>query len=338
MKRRIVIDKAIGETRAAVFEGKRLVELHTRRWTDSERPRLGDIYAGRVRKIEKSLGAAFIDLGGETDGFFKFTTSPNAPHLSEGARVKVEVSREPEDGKGANVKLLELLPNSEVGRLEGQDLSGMLKQRFPDAVIDEARVNTLMDAVESELAIAGGGTIAIERTRALTAIDIDSGQAVSPFAVAKAACPMIAEQLRLRGIGGLVAIDFPNLRQKRQREEIQRTLEHAFEGDPNIVKFAPLSRFGVIEMTRSRIGRSLDEIVLCKTGDWTIETEALEALRALEREGRSSPGGQLTLAVPQPVYDWLEGNYIDWRTPMKEKLGARFSLKTAEKQFVASDR
>ena len=71
IKRRCVIDAAIGETRAAVWEGKTLAELYVRRWTAAEQPRLGDRFSGRVRRIEKSLGAAFIDIGTEPDGFLK---------------------------------------------------------------------------------------------------------------------------------------------------------------------------------------------------------------------------------------------------------------------------
>ena len=50
MKRRCVIEECIGETRAAVYEGRRLVELYVRRWSDSNTPRQGDIFAGKIRK------------------------------------------------------------------------------------------------------------------------------------------------------------------------------------------------------------------------------------------------------------------------------------------------
>ena len=80
------------------------------------------------------------------------------------------------------------------------------------------------EAAETELSIAGGGSIAIERTRALTAIDIDKGGANSGFDVSVAACDLIASQLRLRGLGGLFVIDFPNLRRVKQREKIYKAM------------------------------------------------------------------------------------------------------------------
>lgn len=338
MKLRCVIDNAIGETRAAVWEGKTLLELYVRRVSEDASPRLGDRFAGRVRRIEKSLGAAFIDLDVQPDGFFKFTTAPDAPRLIEGMRLEVEISREAEADKGPNVKFIASAPDTTPGRLKGQSLQDFIASRFPGITFEEAGVNTLVDAVQTELSIPGGGTLTIERTKALTAIDIDSGNAQSPFSVAKAACPLIASQLRLRGIGGLIAIDFPNLRQKRQREDIMGEIEQAFEHDPNPVKFAPLSRFGVVEMTRGRVGRSLDEILMDRRGNMTVETEALENIRALEREGRSNPGARLTMTVTPPVFAWLGSGVIDWEPQLSERLGARFTVNEGQAFSVSGDR
>lgn len=338
MKQRCVIDEAIGETRAAVYDGKSVVELYARRWTDAEAPRLGDRFAGRVRRVEKSLAAAFIDMGTESDGFLKFTTAPDAPRLTEGLRIEVEITREPEDGKGAMVKFIRSLPDSAPGRISGQSLKDFIAARFHNITFEDAKVGTLLDAIQRDIAIPGGGTVTIERTKALTAIDIDSGNAPSPFNVAKAACPLIARQLRLRGIGGLIAIDFPNLRQRRQREEIISELKAAFEGDPNLIKIAHLSRFGVAEMTRSRIGASLDEILTDHGGNLTIETRALEALRQLEKEGRAHAGAQLTLTAEPDVYTWLDAGHIDWKTPLTERVGARFTLSEGAQTHVSADR
>ena len=338
MKRRCVIDKAIGETRAAIWEGKNLVELYTRRWSDAAKPRLGDKFAGRVRKIEKSLGAAFIDLGTQPDGFLKFTTAPGAARLTEGVRLEVEITRESEADKGPNVKFLRLAPNSEPGRLSGQSLRTFAANRFSEICFEEANVGTLVDAVETELAIPSGGTLTIERTKAMTAIDVDSGNAPSPYAVSLAACPLIAQQLRLRGIGGLIAIDFPNLRQRKQRDEVMRELESAFNSDFSPVKFAPLSRFGVAEMTRGRNGPSLDETLMTRCGRQTLETRALECLRILQAEGRAMPGAQLSMIVLPDIYYWLQSDVIDWKTPLTEKLGARFKVSSGSKFSVSGDR
>ena len=55
VKRRCVVDEAIGETRAAVYEGKSLVELYTLRWSDEASPQIGDIYVGRIHEVSNCL-------------------------------------------------------------------------------------------------------------------------------------------------------------------------------------------------------------------------------------------------------------------------------------------
>ena len=63
LKIRAVIDRGVGETRCAVYEGKRLAEIYVRRWSDRNLPRYGDIFAGRITAIDPSLGGAFVDFG-----------------------------------------------------------------------------------------------------------------------------------------------------------------------------------------------------------------------------------------------------------------------------------
>lgn len=63
MKRRCVIEYCIGETRAAIYENKKLVELHLRRFSNDLDPYVGDIFIGKVSKIDQSIGGAFVDLG-----------------------------------------------------------------------------------------------------------------------------------------------------------------------------------------------------------------------------------------------------------------------------------
>jgi len=119
-----------------------------------------------------------------------------------------------------------------------------LLSRFPNLTFDEAAVNAVDSACEISLALPGGGSITMEQTQALLAIDVDKGAAISAAAAANEAAKLIASQLRLRGLGGLIVIDFPNLRQPKQRKTLERILEAACEADPNVTKFNSLSRFG----------------------------------------------------------------------------------------------
>lgn len=338
MKRRCVIEKAIGETRAAVYEGRKLVELYVRRETDANKPRQGDVFAGRVSKIDQSMGGAFIDIGTQYDGLFKFTNSPNAPRFTEGQMAEFEVSKATEIGKGPVLKFKQLTKAEKPTKISGDDLKTALAKKYNGIEFTEAVVSVIDEATETELAIKGGGTISIERTRALVAIDVDKGTAVSSFDVSMAALPMIAYELRLRGLGGLVVIDLPNLRQPRQRNTVFKAAERAFADDPNNVKLAPLSRFGVLELTRYKPELSLDEVLNNRIGSPTTETIALRALRQLEREGRAHPGAKLTMTVRHHVMNWLEENYIDWEAKLTHRLGARFEVIAGGTPGIVADR
>lgn len=338
MKRRAVIEEAVGETRAAVYEGKKIVELYTWRCSDKGKPRAGDIFSGRISRIEPSLGAAFVELGSGDDGFLKFSNAPGAPRLTEGKYIKVFITRDGEAGKGPVLKFEAMADGTNKGPIKSKTLKEYLAERYTGISFDEASVNSIDEAVEAELAISGGGSIAIERTRALIAIDVDKGAANSGFDVSLAACELIASQVRLRGLGGLFVIDFPNLRQVKQREKIYAAMQKAFEGDLEPIKIAPMSRFGTIEMTRAKTRLSLDETLTDKYGDPTPETLSLRGLRQLEREGRSNGGAKLTLTLPEPAFAWLSDDTIGWREAMTTRLGARFNVVEGKTMSVDADR
>ena len=340
VKRRCVIDEAIGETRAAIYEGKALVELYTQRWSDEARPQIGDIYVGRITEISKDLGAAFIDLGTEQNGFLRFTMAEGAPRFKQGQYLRLSVTGERDDGKSVIVKYISVQTGIDKPFRESRlSLKERMLKRFKDDLtFEDGLVNILDEACEREVALKGGGSISIERTRAMWVIDIDRGNNASGYEAGLAACKLIAKTVRIRGIGGLIAIDFPNLRQRAQRDDIYAALEAAFEADPHQIKIAPLSRFGVIEMTRSQGGQGLDAVMNNRAGQATMETRGLYAIRQLLSHALKAGGAQLTLEAPSGVYDWLERDAIGWKAAMQDKIGARFTLKRARAIAIVEDR
>jgi Ribonuclease G/E len=339
VKRRIVIDEGIGETRAALYEGRKLVELYLRRWSDKDAPRPGDIFAGRITKIDKSLGGAFVDLGGQRQGFLKFTMAPDAPRLTEGAMIKAEITREAMGGKSAGLTYLDTSTLTVPQPLIQISLHDFLTRRFgPGLKVEHAPLNHIYHAAEPLISLPGGGNISIERTRALIAIDVDKEGAQSGYEVSINAAKTIAQQLRLRGLGGIIAIDFPNIRQPKQREFLAGLMHDLTKNDPNPVKIAPLSRFGIMEMTRGVKTRSIDDVLYGRGTIPSAETLALQALQRLEREAASSPGAKLTLIVPEAASNWLSDDTIDWADAMPHKIGARFKVETGEKLDVVTDR
>jgi Rne/Rng family ribonuclease len=130
--------------------------------------------------------------------------------------------------------------------------------------LDQLR-EQLLEALEPDVPLPGGGWIRIEPTTALTAVDVNSGEAggaAGPSAlrrVNEAAAQAIARQLRLRNIGGLVVIDFIDMESRRERTAVAETLRQALAADPVPCTVGAMSGLGLVEMTRRRRGRSLAE-------------------------------------------------------------------------------
>ena len=164
--------------------------------------------------------------------------------------------------------------------------------------------------VEEELAkihsrtvkLPAGGSIVLEQTEALVAIDVNSGQFKgkvdaedTAFKINMEAAPEIARQIRLRDLGGLVVIDFIDMEDLNKRREVEKALWDVLKRDRARMRMLRMSPFCIVELTRQRQRRSLYDTtyVDCPTckGSGQIkspETLALEILRrlkvALERE------------------------------------------------------
>ena len=337
MKRRAVIETAVGETRAAVYEGRRMVELYVDRpWQKT--PRTGDSYIGRVTTVDSSVAGAWVDIGSDAaPALMPFAAQKDMPRLVEGQAVEVSILRSQIGEKGATLRYLGER-EGKSGLIKKLNLRDRLLERFPDLNFDEASVNAVDEACEISLALPSGGSITMEQTQALLAVDVDKGAAISAAAAANEAAKLIASQMRLRGLGGLAVIDFPNLRQPKQRKTLERTFEAAFEADPNVAKFNSLSRFGVIEMTRAKPDLSLDDALNTKYGEPTVETQSIRALRRLTREAAVSPGAQLELFVTPEIEGWLKDVPFDWRTEVTDRIGARYKLTTGTSVDVKADR
>jgi len=115
----------------------------------------------------------------------------------------------------------------------------------------------LAEALGREVALSNGGFLIIEPTAALTAIDVNG--AGRPLDIDLAAVPEIARQLRLRGIGGIVVIDFVDLDARSDRARLGAALRAAFAEDPADIQLYPMSPLGLVELSRQRTGPSLAE-------------------------------------------------------------------------------
>ena len=119
-----------------------------------------------------------------------------------------------------------------------------------------ALLEVLPALLAPDVALPGGGRLWIERTRALTAVDIDGPDPSRANWDAAAAIP---RQLRLRNLGGLIVVDFAGT--PSRPEALLGQLRAGFDGDPASVRFGGgVSALGVVDLARQRRGRSLADV------------------------------------------------------------------------------
>ena len=120
------------------------------------------------------------------------------------------------------------------------------------------------EAFESRVDLPSGGYLFIEHTEAMHVIDVNSGRAgrglsqeENSLKVDLEAVSTIAKQIRLRDLGGIIVIDFIDLREERNRKKVYYELRKAFSKDRAVTKILPMSDFGLIEITRQRLRPSI---------------------------------------------------------------------------------
>ena len=349
---RIVAEHNVGETRAAVVEGDRAVELHLERWSErGARAVRGEVYRARVTAIDKGLNGAFCEIGRGPAGFLPFGKAGTPEGLHAGAAIGVQIAREEFQDKGPTLTLFEVEAGDAPEILiPAPPLAERLSMRFEAPVRSPHEADFDLDdafeaALEPVAPIPGGGKLIIEPVTALTAIDVDAagrqsqggGQKLA-LDLNKAAAREAGRQIRLRGIGGVVAIDFLPLKKRQDQNALDQAVRGAFKRDPAKIDIAPPSRFAIVELARQRLGRALHELCWERFGVESVETRALAALRRLEREGRANRAARWELRCGVDVFTWLEADAIGWRKAMKANLGDRFSLvQTADKPVRAFD-
>lgn len=115
--------------------------------------------------------------------------------------------------------------------------------------------------------LAYGGSLVIDRTEALTVVDVNGGERGNPLATNLDACPEIARQLRLRNIGGIVVVDFVNMGRAGDRDAVVRALSEAVAADPVATHVYGMSRLGLVEVTRARRGPALADLLALDGSD-----------------------------------------------------------------------
>ncbi|HET9483068.1 MAG TPA: Rne/Rng family ribonuclease, partial [Xanthomonadales bacterium] len=175
------------------------------------------------------------------------------------------------------------------------------------------------NAFERTVRLPSGGSIVIDHSEALTAIDINSSKATkgsdieeTAFNTNIEAAVEIARQLRIRDLGGLIVIDFIDMDSPRHQRDVEEKLRDAMKVDRARVQIGRISRFGLLEMSRQRLRPSLNEAtqIICPRCDGHgrirgVESLSLSILRIVEEEAMKENTGQVLVQVPPEVANFL---------------------------------
>ncbi len=256
-----------------------------------------------VRRIKKQQ--APVDIYEESDMIIRtirdiFTSEVDAIHIDEPSAF--ERAKE----------FLQIVMPRYVNRLHLYEGKEPLFHKYNlDAEI--ARIN------QRKVPLRGGGSIVIDQTEALVAIDVNSGSfrtdesaEETAYKLNQLAAKEIARQLRLRDLGGVIVNDFIDMRKDKHRRGVERALREAIRRDRARSKILRTSPFGLIEMTRQRIRPSLKRSVFsecpCCNGGGLVksaESMAIEVLRMLMLSTQKKGIARLCITVASDVATYL---------------------------------
>jgi ribonuclease G len=198
-------------------------------------------------------------------------------------------------------------------------------------------------ALRSKVWLKSGGSIVINQTEALVAIDINTGKYVGKSArledtIVKTnldAVPEIVRQIRLRDLGGIIVIDFIDMDDRKNRYKVMAALEEALKSDRAPTKVLQFNDFGLVAITRKRVKQSLERTlsVPCPTCQATgmvksPTTVCNEIYTELRKMRKHFEGEDVLLRVHPETVKVLKSNNASWLTEFEELTGKNILVKS----------
>ena len=287
-----LIERGIGETRAALVEDGEIVEARVRR--DGVIP-AGTILEARLVAVAPRVA---VEASGET-----FLLPRGVSGVSEGRSLFIEVTREALGGaepwKRGLARVTSETPRAAPPLAEGRE--GRIEAW--DDLLEEAREGIVR---------FDGGELRIEPTAAMTMVDVDGW--LAPAQLAQVAAWAAARAIRRLDLGGSVGIDFPTLSGKESRRAVDRVL-----GDylPKPSEHTAINGFGFVQVVRPRARASLIELAR--------DRAPFEARALLRRAAAEPPGPQRIVAHPS-VIGVLDQNRA-WLDDLGREIGGNVGLR-----------
>jgi ribonuclease G len=237
------------------------------------------------------------------------------------------------------LELVDTLAPRLKGRIELYEEAEPIFEHFGiDAQIDKA--------LERKVWLKSGGYLIIDRTEALTAVDVNTGRYVGKKnqdeTIARTnleAAEEVVRQLRLRNIGGLIIIDFIDMEKAGDRQRVYETLQEAVrQKDKAQTKILKISELGLVEMTRKRTRESLEQLLCspCRHCEGTghaksAETISYEILRKVQRSSAlPEDASRVVVKTSQAVAEFLSDCESRMLDQIEKAIGKRIIIKAQE--------
>ncbi|MEL6692636.1 MAG: ribonuclease E/G [Pseudomonadota bacterium] len=314
-----------GELRAAAIGADgRAFKLFCQRWSgNGERARFGQIANARLRAFVDELQGAFLELSSGEEAFLRLKSRDG---LTEGALLRVIVRSEARFEKLARVARIEGATNDRPAfELWCDQTLGGDAQRVRE---DPKRVSMAFDeALAPSITLPNGGRLHVERTRALTAFDIDTagrrnkGSAgARALAANREAAIEMARQVSLRGLGGNLVLDCLDPLNATSRQEIQAMTQTVFK-DLGVdgVKTVKPSSLGLLEASVPWRVMPIEEQISANLAEATL----LNLLRDVHREAIAAPMQFFELRLGGPTWQAYLSRRTDADMAIKEHFGGR---------------
>lgn len=332
---RLIKHDAPGERRAVLLDADgRACRLFLLRWNGKgERARVGSVHHARVRTLTETLAGAFVELESGEEAFLRLKSRDG---LTEGTKICVEIVSEARDDKLARVSQSDRDPESynawDVWRSNigiGTDLEGREDPDEVAAAFDEALV--------ASFTLPGGGQLHIDRTRALTAFDIDTAGRVQKgsagaraLSINKTAVTALARHVALRNLGGNLILDCLGPLNRSANTQLRSAAIKAFEfyglSDARILAPSPL---GMMEMSVPWRETPLASRLESDPG----ETELLDLFKNVQREASANPTGLFELALSKAAHAAYLRRRIEADAELTRFFGGRVTISPAEAEL-----
>ena len=200
-------------------------------------------------------------------------------------------------------------------------------------------------ALERRVWLRSGGYIIIERTEALTAVDVNTGRFVGKrnqeetiLKTNMEATQEVVRQLRLRNVGGIIIIDFIDMEKEANRKKVYDALKEALKKDKARTNILKISELGLVEMTRQRTRESLENQLLrpCPHCDGrgrikSAATIAYEVLRAIKRQQSDGDGEQnIVVRLHPDIANFLYDEKNNSLENLEREINRRIIIKASQ--------